>query len=144
MLRFPRHIRYAWPCCPAAIVLGVAAPAAGQQFVDETATRFPQPNLLEYTNQVTAGDIDNDADLDLIFANGGNFNTIGVPEKLRVFINNGAGVFTDETDTRTGGLAFLARSAEIGDIERDGDLDIVIAQDFNMQPQLLVNNGSGV
>ena len=122
----------------------VAGPLAAQQFVDETATRFPQPNLLEYTNQVTIGDIDNDNDLDLIFANGGNVNTPGLPEKLRIFINNGSGVFADETDVRTGGLIFLARGAELGDIERDGDLDIIIAQDFNLQPVLLVNNGVGV
>jgi len=118
--------------------------AGGPQFVDETASRFPSPGLLEYSNQLTIGDIDGDGDLDLIFANGGNFSSAGTPQKLRVFINNGAGVFTDETDARTGGLTFLARGVELGDIERDGDLDIIIAQDFNRQPTLLVNNGNGV
>ena len=120
------------------------ASAGGPQFVDETTTRFPQPGLLEYTNQLTVGDIDGDGDLDLLFANGGNFSSAGTPQKLRVFINDGTGVFTDETDARTGGLTFLARGVELGDIEHDGDLDIIVAQDFNRQPTLLVNDGNGV
>lgn len=126
------------------IMLLAGMVASSYQFVDETTTRFPQPGLLEYTNQVTVGDLDGDGDLDLVFANGGNFSSAGIPQKLRVFINNGAGVFTDETDARTGGLTFIARGAELGDVDRDGDLDIIIAQDFNRQPTLLINNGSGV
>ena len=139
------HHRLALHCCVSVATLAASTTIAhGQQFVDQSSTRFPQPDPLEYTNAVTVGDIDGDVDLDLIFANGGNTNMPGVPQKLRVFINNGSGVFTDETDARTGGLTFLARGAELGDIERDGDLDIIVAQDFNLQPVLLVNNGSGV
>ena len=118
------------------------------QFVDETATRFPGglAGVLEYTNQLTVGDLDGDGDLDLVFANGGGFSTASAPLKLRVWINTGvnSGVFADETDARTGGLTFIARGCELGDVERDGDLDIIIAQDFNRQPTLLINNGSGV
>jgi plastocyanin len=139
------HHRFALRCCCiAASVVGSCQFLHAQQFVDQTATRFPQPDLLEYTNAITVGDIDGDADLDIVFANGGDTIAPGIPQKLRLYINNGSGIFTDESDARTGGLAFLARGAELGDIERDGDLDIIIAQDFNRQPTLLVNDGTGV
>ncbi|MCI0362956.1 MAG: FG-GAP-like repeat-containing protein [Phycisphaerales bacterium] len=140
-MNFERHLAAAiCTCCVAAM----PHQSLAQQFLDQTLIRFPQPDPLEYTNQVTVGDLDGDIDLDLIFANGGDINTPGTPQKLRVFINDGTGTFTDETDARTGGLTFLARGVELGDIERDGDLDIIIAQDFNLQPTLLVNNGVGV
>jgi hypothetical protein len=132
------------PIAAFALSFGSVALAGGPQFVDQTSTRFPSPGFSEWTNQLTVGDLDGDGDLDLVFANGGNFSTAGTPQKLRIFINNGLGFFTDETDARTGGLTFLARGVELGDIERDGDLDIIVAQDFNRQPTLLVNNGVGV
>ncbi len=118
-------------------------PALAQQFQDQTASLFP-PGLLEYTNQLTIGDIDNDGDLDIIFANGGDYSTAGAPQQLRIFINNGSATFTDESSTRAAGALFLCRGAELGDVDGDGDLDIIVAQDFARQPQLLINNGSGV
>ncbi len=127
----------------AIVAVAVAASVGAQQFVEATATRFPFPNPAEWTNQVTVGDIDNDGDLDLLFANGGNFSTAGTPLKVRIFLNTGVGFFKDETDDRTGGHTGLYRGVELGDCDRDGDLDVVLAQDFNRLPNLLVNNGSG-
>ena len=80
--------------------LCAAAHAEGIQFVDETSTRFPQPTPLEYSNQATIGDIDGDGELDIIFANGGNFSSQGPIQTQRVYINNGSGVFTDESAAR--------------------------------------------
>jgi hypothetical protein len=108
-----------------------------QQFLQETTTRFPVPNPKEYTNQLTIGDIDGDGDLDILFANS------GTGDKARVYINNGAGVFTDETTARNGGLSGSFRGVELGDCDRDGDLDVILAQDFNKVPILLINNGTG-
>ena len=116
--------------------------AMAQQFQDQTAARYPV-HPAEYTNQITVGDIDGDTDLDLIFANGQGYMAAGAPLQLRVFINNGSGTFTDESALRAAGQLFIARGAELGDVEGDGDLDIVIAQDFSRQPQLLINNGLG-
>ncbi len=120
----------------------LAVPASAQQFVDETSDRFPNPPATDYSNQVTIGDLDGDGDLDLVFANGGNFSTPGVPEVQRVYINDGSGVFIDESATRLG-FSALARGVEMGDIEGDGDLDLVFAQDFDRQPALFVNDGDG-
>jgi plastocyanin len=116
--------------------------ALAQQFQDQTAARFPAgPN--EYTNQVTIGDIDSDGDMDLIWANGQGYMAAGALLQMRVFINNGSGVFTDESVARAPGAMFIARGVELGDVDGDTDLDLIVAQDFAKQPQLLINNGSG-
>lgn len=123
-------------------MLTAAMPAVAQQFQDQTAARFPAgPN--EYTNQLTIGDIDNDGDMDILWANGQGYSAAGAPLQLRVYINNGNGVFTDESNARAAEQLFIARGVELGDVDDDGDLDAIIAQDFSRQPQILINNGSG-
>lgn len=121
----------------------IAATAAAQQFVEESTQRFPQPDPLEWTNQVSLADINGDGAIDVIFANGGNFSSPGTPQKVRILINDGSGFFTDETDARTGGLAGRFRGVEFGDMDNDGDLDMILAADFNARPKLLTNDGNG-
>ncbi len=112
-----------------------------QTFQDQTNKRFP-PATNDFTNQITIGDIDNDDDLDIIFANGGNFISQGKDEPTRIYINNGSGQFTDVSDSQLG-FEGIVRGAELGDIDNDGDLDMILVQDFDRQPQLFVNNGTG-
>ena len=130
-------------CGMLAIYAAVAGTVSAQQFVEQQLTRFPQPAALDYSNQLTIGDIDGDIDLDIIWANGGGFSSAGTPQVSRIYINNGSGVFTDESVAR-GAFTGLCRGVELGDIENDGDMDMILAQDFNRQPQLLLNNGVGV
>ena len=89
-------------------------------------------------------DIDNDGDLDIVWANGQGYSTQGTALAVRVYVNNGAGVFADETSTRATGITGWYRGVEAGDIDRDGDWDLILANDFNKRPQILVNNGAGV
>jgi hypothetical protein len=140
----PAHPREMCICAlaAAAVVATLTHPAAGQQFVEATATRFPSPNPSEYTNQLTIGDLDNDGDLDIIFANGGDYDQAGTPQRQRIYINDGGGTFTDETNRLN--FAGLCRGVELGDIDNDGDLDVILAQDFDRLPGLFVNDGSGV
>lgn len=119
--------------------------AGAQQLVNATATNFPGGAINnEYTNQASLCDVDGDGDLDLALANGQGYSSQGAALKLRIWINDGAGDFTDETDARTGGWSGWARGVEFGDCDGDGDWDMIAAQDFNKQPQLFINNGSGV
>jgi len=129
-------------CLAGFVFAALAVPASGQ-FIDKTTSRFPQPDPNDYTNQAAVADIDNDGDLDIIWANGGNFGSPGPQQLVRVYVNNGNGVFADETIARTGGLVGHIRGAEFGDIEQDGDLDLILCNDFNQQPRLLVNDGNG-
>ena len=122
----------------------VSAPAGAQQFVEQQLIRFPQPALAEYTNQMSVCDVDGDGDLDIAFANGGGFPSAGADQQVRLFINNGSGVFADESIARIGALLGDFRGVEFGDIERDGDWDMVLANDNNALPRLLTNNGLGV
>ncbi len=85
-------------------------------------------------------DVDGDGDLDIFIAEG----TAGFQGRTnRLLINDGAGIFTDVSNSN---LPFSPRpanslSADFTDIDNDGDQDIVVA---NLGPtQLLLNDGNG-
>lgn len=131
--------RHSFRACSA--VAALAATASAQQFQNQTATRFPVQ--AEYTNYISVVDIDGDGDLDIVFANGQSYSTQGVALKPRVYINNGSGFFTDDTDARVPGVTGWFRGVDAGDVNGDGLPDLVLAQDYNKQPLLLVNQGGG-
>ncbi len=125
-----------------------------QGFADESATRLPtitppnQPDGPEFC-AVSAGDIDGDDDLDIYFANyihGGGTTDI-------LLVNDGTGVFTNETETRVGEFANVAfgTSTEMHDVDHDGDLDLLkMSTLFSVEPFndrgtfILFNDGNGV
>ena len=130
-----------------AIVLSAILPstillsAHAQQFADQTSTRFPVQ--AEYTNQCTIVDVDADGDKDIVWANGQGYSTLGALLKPRLYLNNGTGIFTDATDTQIPGITGCFRGVEAGDVDRDGDWDLILAQDYNRRPLLLINDGIG-
>jgi len=110
--------------------------AQGQGLVDETATRLP--TLAIKGTLVLAFDIEGDGDDDLFFSCNG-------PSQQRLYVNNGAGVFTDQSVARLGTLNLAVAGCAHGDVDQDGDLDLFLNDELsNGQLKLFLNDGSGV
>lgn len=89
------------------------------------------------------GDFDNDGDLDLYL---GNSTGPGHPEdvwmKDSLFRNNGDGTFSDVSGDSGIALPTNTRGSTIGDIDNDGDLDI-IANNSWADSNIFLNDGTG-
>lgn len=122
-------------------IAALANAASAQQFRDETSSRFP--SQADYTNQLSFCDVDGDGDLDIAFADGQGYSSQGAALRAKLYINDGTGNFTDESTARIPVTGWF-RGVEFGDVDRDGDWDMVLANDFNKKPVLLINDGTGV
>ncbi len=89
------------------------------------------------------GDIDNDGDQDLFC---GNSNGKIYPEpkwgKNFLFRNNGDGTFTDISESSGVAIETNSRGSSLGDIDNDGDLDIIVTNSW-ADALVLINDGSG-
>ncbi|UCE19533.1 MAG: VCBS repeat-containing protein, partial [Gemmatimonadota bacterium] len=116
-----------------------------QLFLDETEFRLPA--LIDFSTDIELGDVDGDDDLDILMA-----NTDG--QQNRLYINDGFGIFNDETKNRLPRDDDFSLGVEFGDVDNDGDFDIFVANNFAFQVpdceilsghnRLLINDGTGV
>lgn len=114
-------------------------------FEDRSVERFGYCE--SHARDVIAADVDSDGWIDVLFANG--FNT--APPYLHV--NRGAekpGYFRLESDVRGLTEALSSASADFGDVDNDGDLDLVISDTGpnwpglpGGAPRLYRNDGAG-
>lgn len=122
---------------------GVAQPRGPvtTDFADETATRL-QPDR-DRSFWVRPGDIDKDGDLDLIVG-----NRPGDPALIRVLINQQGKLENDSARRMPAIPSQVPFGADLGDIDRDGDLDIALAmaggQGGGEPDRILVNTGTGL
>jgi len=104
-------------------------------FSDATSGRLPADT--DGTRALSLGDVDRDGDLDLVVGNWGQQN--------RLYLNNGKGTFTDATKAHLPADTDLSAAVTLGDVDGDGDLDLVVANGGVSagQTRLFLNNGAG-
>lgn len=103
-------------------------------FTDVSAEQFPPIEMSSAS--VEFGDVDSDGDLDLVFSDQG--------KKTRLFINDGNGKFTDESDARMPAIEVpVAQDATFADVDNDFDLDIIVIGKHKNGQNLFLNDGTG-
>jgi|GEM_PF-644647 hypothetical protein len=107
-------------------------------FTDESALRLPDND--NDTKDVTFCDVDNDLDLDILFANAG-LNSVG--EQNTIMINDGNGYFVDETDVRLPDLVDGSKDILCADVDGDLHLDLVISNLHGHNNRVSLNDGQG-
>lgn len=104
------------------------------QFVLKTTANLP---ALTKSGNVAFLDCDNDQDLDF-FVSGSNTSAF-----TNLYLNNGLGEYTLSSNNISEG-SFMG-DIEVGDSDKDGDLDLIIATGLNNKSvNLYLNNGLGV
>ncbi|UCD84959.1 MAG: VCBS repeat-containing protein, partial [Deltaproteobacteria bacterium] len=98
-------------------------------FIDYTT--FILPPLVDNSVDVALADIDSDGDQDIVVA---NYN-----QQNRFYLNNGRGGFSDITDPHLPVDMNSSRDMDFGDVDGDGDLDIIVANYYE-QNLIYINN----
>ena len=97
-----------------------------------------------YTNRVELADINGDGLVDILFANGGDYETPGDPAFSQVFLNQGPDqTFEEATQQVFGETRMLARVIKVRDVNADGSPDILVGTTFETQSQLYLGDDSG-
>ena len=89
----------------------------------------------ELTASLTFVDVDGDTDLDVVFANGRHW-----AQTNEVYLNNGVGQFT--VGYPLGPEKATTYAVPAGDLDGDGDADIIVAND-RAENWVYLNNGAG-
>lgn len=91
-----------------------------------------------YPKQVVVADLDKDGDQDLVTANRGTWSEPG--STVSVLLGDGSGGFAARTDVTTGALP---TAVAVGDLDNDGNLDVVSANEDGKTVSVLLGDGSG-
>ena len=115
----------------------------GGDFVERTRTHLPQVTLS--LGDAEVGDVDDDGDLDLVLADWGPGNNMtNAGGRTRLWLNDGAGSFTDATENRMPEtLIRFSWDLELVDVDNDFDLDLLVSCKRCAGSSLFRNDGAG-
>lgn len=115
----------------------------GGAFREVTATHLPRMPLS--VGDLEPGDVDGDGDLDLVLADWGPGNNMtNAGGRTRLWLNDGAGRFTDATAERMPEtLIRFSWDLEFVDVDNDADLDITVSCKRCGGGSLFKNDGAG-
>jgi FG-GAP-like repeat len=111
---------------------------------DATKTTIGETKELTWTNKVELADVNEDGLVDVLFANGGDYEYAGEPAYSQVFLNQGPDqMFEEATRQVFGPTPMLARVIKVRDVNADGSPDILVGTTFETQSQLYLGDSSG-
>ena len=126
-----------------AVVVATHGYAEAQRWQDATADCLG--TTAEWSNRVDVGDLDGDGKVDLLIANGGDYDTAGPPEAVRIWKNLGgwgaAGPHCAEISAQAvGGFTGSSRVIKAIDLDGDRDLDLIFGGAYQTQLRLFTRN----
>ena len=127
---------------------GCEAPAEKSASTDpnnlwDDATKSTIGATKEWTNKVELADINGDRLVDVLFANGGDYDYPGEPTFSQVFLNQSPDQMFEEATRQVLPNAMLARVIKVRDVNADGSPDILVGTTFQTQSRLYLGDGSG-
>ena len=94
-----------------------------------------------WSNKVDLADLDGDGDVDILVADGGDYDQAGDPLVSQIWINDGAGVFADQSVAVLGDTGSLVRVMKARDVNGDELVDIILGTTFERQSRLFGRGG---
>lgn len=110
-------------------------------FSDVSAGRLPQGIRME-SRKATFGDVDGDQDPDLFISNV-DFTPAGDVRQNRLYLNDGNGFFSDQSNTHLPFDSDHTIDALFEDMDFDGDLDLFVCNVFGSPLKVYKNDGRG-
>jgi len=117
----------------------VAAQADEPLWEDATGTAIGV--TAGWSNKVDLADLDGDGDVDILTAEGGDYESPGMPVVSQIWLNDGVANFENASESILGSEGTFTRVIKARDLNDDGLVDIFLGTTFETQSRLLLGRG---